>query len=316
MATGTNIVLSPLANLAEGTYTFYANATEPTGQYTSPCSTASLNYEVDLTSPDPVTNLTHVDSHNDTATSPPISWDLSVSTDVDKQFVGLSTLAAGGDGAVPYFELDNILTTHTFSALTLDECTDYYATVYVQDFAGNQSPITVSTTPFLIDANDPTALAGLSLTGDSFLHKTPALNWATEATDLCGIQRYEMAIGTGDTGVDINDTMDWLDVGTPTGTYTLESGVAGANFALAQDSSYYISIRAIDNNGRISVVSTSTVFTTAPSLTLSSPNQFPDKVELSWTTPVTPGITDYSICLLYTSPSPRDKRQSRMPSSA
>ena len=28
------------------------------------------------------------------------------------------------------------------------------------------------------------------------------------------------------------------------------------------------------------------------------------------------GITQYQYCLLYTSPSPRDKRQSRMPSSA
>ena len=28
------------------------------------------------------------------------------------------------------------------------------------------------------------------------------------------------------------------------------------------------------------------------------------------------GLTRYSVCLLYTSPSPRDKRQSRMPSSA
>ena len=27
-------------------------------------------------------------------------------------------------------------------------------------------------------------------------------------------------------------------------------------------------------------------------------------------------VTEHSICLLYTSPSPRDKRQSRMPSSA
>ena len=29
-----------------------------------------------------------------------------------------------------------------------------------------------------------------------------------------------------------------------------------------------------------------------------------------------PGPVDYNFCLLYTSPSPRDKRQSRMPSSA
>ena len=89
--------------------------------------------------------------------------------------------------------------------------------------------------------------------------------------------------------------MDWLDVGTPTGAYTLESGVDGASFTLAQDSSYYISIRAFDNNGRISAVSTSAVFTTAPLLTLSSPTQFIDKLELTWTTPATPGITDYSI---------------------
>ena len=28
------------------------------------------------------------------------------------------------------------------------------------------------------------------------------------------------------------------------------------------------------------------------------------------------GLTDYQICLLYTSPSPRDRQKSRMPSSA
>ena len=34
------------------------------------------------------------------------------------------------------------------------------------------------------------------------------------------------------------------------------------------------------------------------------------------TTKATQGLYEYDACLLYTSPSPRDKRQSRMPSSA
>ena len=46
-----------------------------------------------------------------------------------------------------------------------------------------------------------------------------------------------------------------------------------------------------------------------------------DPVDLAWTPPgaqlfVTINIADLLTCLLYTSPSPRDKRQSRMPSSA
>ena len=153
----------------------------------------------------------------------------------------------------------------------------------------------VSTTPFLVDVNNPSPIGGLSLAGSAFLHKTPTLNWTTEASDVCGIQRYEMAIGTGNAGAAINNTMDWLSVGTPSGTYSLESGVAGASFTLARDSSYYISIRAIDNNGRISAVSTSSVFSTTAFLTLTSPIQFPDKIALTWTTPTTPGITDYNI---------------------
>ena len=32
--------------------------------------------------------------------------------------------------------------------------------------------------------------------------------------------------------------------------------------------------------------------------------------------PVGPALGQHGVCLLYTSPSPRDKRQSRMPSSA
>ena len=47
-------------------------------------------------------------------------------------------------------------------------------------------------------------------------------------------------------------------------------------------------------------------------------NSFEDETPGTWieTSKRTKGGILYDVCLLYTSPSPRDKRQSRMPSSA
>ena len=89
--------------------------------------------------------------------------------------------------------------------------------------------------------------------------------------------------------------MDWLDVGTPAGNVTLESGVAGASFNLLKAQNYYISIRAKDTFGNYSNIVTSVSFTVNPTFTLTMDQAYPDQIDLSWTAPLTTGVTDYDI---------------------
>ena len=53
-----------------------------------------------------------------------------------------------------------------------------------------------------------------------------------------------------------------------------------------------------------------------PAETLSAVQEYIVSIKGPLTTPVGGGFRSLNVCLLYTSPSPRDKRQSRMPSSA
>ncbi len=290
--TSVNITLAPDL-VSETTYTFYANVTDP-DSYVSPCSTANVVYELDLTNPEPPTAITHAVTHNDTVTSPSISWTLSTSTDVANQYIGLSVNPAGGNDIAGWETINNSDTNYSFNSLSLNECTDYYPSMYVEDNAGNVSVYAVSTTPFQVDANNPSDPSGLSLSGTPTLIKAPTLTF-TPSSDSCGIAGYELAVGTSNSGAGVNDTLNWLDVGSPAGNYTLESGIDGASFNLNPGGTYYVSIRSKDTFGNFSNIVTSTAFTVNPTFTLSQTNVYQDKIDLSWTAPLTSGITDYEI---------------------
>ena len=293
VATAGTIDLTAAPALAEGTYTFYANLTDTFG-YSSACSTASLAYEVDLTNPEPPTAITHLASHNDVTTSPNITWTLSTSGDIAAQYIGLSALPAGGDDVAAFIPLPETDTAYDFTGLTLTECTDYYATVYAEDEAGNISANGVSTTPFQVDSTNPSDPSGLSLNGTPTFIKARTLNF-TDSTDACGAVTYEVAIGTTGAGAGVNDTMDWLDIGAQTGSYTLEDGVDGAAFNLIYGQDYFISIRANDTVGLTSNIVTSAVFVIDPTFTLSIDQFDHESIDISWTSPITTGITDYDI---------------------
>ncbi len=294
VATGGSIDLTLSSALSEGVHNFYANVTDNLN-YTSSCSTVTLLYEVNTTNPNPTTNISHTPSHSSSTTSPPITWSLSTSTDVSQQYIGLSSASTGSDDIASFVTLNNSLTSYTFSGLSLSECTDIYATMYVEDDAGNISSTSYSTTAFVVDSTAPSAAAGLSLSGTPNVTTSPTLSWSTEPADTCGISHYEIAVGTANTGLNLTDTVPFTDIGNPSGNYTLNDGVDGISMSLVPGTDYYISIRAVDNNGNFGSIATSNSFIVVSDFILGLEERLSNSIKISWNAPSTIGVTDYDI---------------------
>ena len=112
--------------------------------------------------------------------------------------------------------------------------------------------------------------------------------------------------------------------GTNTGTYSSDTGVDGGATldytisGLAADTRYEIDVRAINSDGT-STYSTAVYATTLEVDTVGILQSDLTNIQMGLEAAASPGTlvaATRNICLLYTSPSPRDRTRSRMPSSA
>ena len=116
--------------------------------------------------------------------------------------------------------------------------------------------------------------------------QAPAFNWTGNSTDACGIDYYEIALGTSNTGAGVNNTVDWTSIGIPAGSYTITDGVDGVSLFLVPGTTYYISMRAIDVNGNIGDITTSVSFVPDSTFILGLVERLAESLKISWTAPV------------------------------
>ena len=143
---------------------------------------------------------------------------------------------------------NGIDTSFSYLDYTLTNSAAYFISVKAIDMVGNVSD-TVSSNGVVVDHEIP--LVGLvvdGIDGDKAFTNTDTIyaSWSGFADSLSGISHYEYAVGTTQGGTDI---ISWTD-------NAIENSIVLANI-LKDASSYYVSVRAVDNVGNTSEVAIS-----------------------------------------------------------
>ena len=184
----------------------------------------------------------------------------------------------GGDDVVGYTD-DGVGTTLTQTGLDLANGGEYYVSVRAVDTAGNTSE-TATSNPVVVDTIAPEAPPAVNDgTGTDAAHTTNltslSANWTAVTDASSGIQTYQYAIGTTTGGTDV---VNWTD-------NTTSTSVTVSGLSLTNGTTYYVSVRAVDNAGNIGTAATSNGITV---VAVQTPSETPPQ------TPSTaaPSITD------------------------
>jgi Bacterial Ig-like domain/Calx-beta domain len=155
----------------------------------------------------------------------------------------------GGTDVRPFTLVGNVPGASA-TGLTLVDGNTYFVSVKAVDNAGNESPVAMSD-GVTVDSTPP--IAGVVNDGPGTdvdfqpSRTTIAANWTGFADVVSGIASYQWAIGTTPGGTNVQP---FTNVGTSTSA--LNSGLT-----LAEDSTYYVSVKATDGVGNVSAVATS-----------------------------------------------------------
>lgn len=194
-----------------------------------------------------ITNLTVSAEGTSLAASPTFTWLLGFPIFSTLE-AGLGSTSAANSDVQDWVDI-GVATSHSFSGLTLTECSSYYPMVRAKNSAGAILDTHVVTTPFRVDLTDPTAPAGLVVTENGRETASSLVAW-TVGTDNCELSGYDYAVGTTSGGT---EELNWSPV--TTNSHRATSGIS-LNYGIK----YYTSVKAIDTVDRESTVATSSAW--------------------------------------------------------
>jgi hypothetical protein len=246
----------------DGTHAFYAVATNFGNS--SVCTDIALNYFLDSLDPGaPGSPLNGTTWTTNTTTSPTFTWTSPTdpggagASGVAAVEVGLSTSSGGGNDAAGWTAKSAVSVSHSFTGLSLTQCTAYYPSLRAVDGAGRTSSVVVAAA-FRPDSTAPAAPV-ISVGTNQTLSQTPTITITTAGSDNCSFQGYDFMLsrdsdhdGVLDAGEQGN-VVGWTNIGTVT-TYQRTS------LTLAAGAGYFVSLRSKDAAGNVSSTVSSSVW--------------------------------------------------------
>ncbi len=272
-------------------YYFTVTAIKSGQESTSICSDGLL---LDVSDPSPIKAVSLSSNWIASASpfsSPTFSW-TNPGSDIGHIEAGLGT-TAGSDNVISFTNI-GVVNSHSFSSLSLSECTPFYPVVKVVDEAGNESVVAFDATGFQYDYTVPADISGIDVSaGDGSDSASVTTAWAA-GSDNCSLNRYEMAVSTSTSDSNIVPNGSWTNIG-----LTVSGQLSG--LSLAPATNYYSLIRAVDAAGNVGnyIASAAWTITLAPDAIaeLEATSILYDAISIGWLTPNDNGtpIVDYII---------------------